>query len=124
MSFSIFTAILISVSLNAISHVLLRKAMLVVNANGGLEQPLFQLAYQVALNPFLVLGMSLYAASIVIWLYVLSKIEVSIAYPFQSIGYIIAAVIALLFLGENVTPARATGIALICGGLFFIARSA
>jgi len=68
--------------------------------------------------------MSLYAASIVIWLYVLSKIEVSIAYPFQSIGYIIAAVIALLFLGENITPARATGIALICGGLFFIARSA
>lgn len=124
MSFSIFAAILISVSLNAISHVLLRKAMLVVNANGGLEQPLFQLAYQVALNPFLVLGMSLYAASIVIWLYVLSKIEVSIAYPFQSIGYIIAAVIALLFLGENITLARATGIALICGGLFFIARSA
>lgn len=124
MSFSIFAAILISVSLNAISHVLLRKAMLVVSANGGLEQPLFQLAYQVALNPFLVLGMSLYAASIVIWLYVLSKIEVSIAYPFQSIGYIIAAVIALLFLGENITLARATGIALVCGGLFFIARSA
>jgi multidrug transporter EmrE-like cation transporter len=124
MPLSLFALIISSVSLNAISHVLLRKAMLAVNANGGPQQSYIELPLHVAFNPFLLLGMSLYAASIVIWLFVLSKIEVSVAYPFQSIGYVIAAVIGLAFLGENVTVSRAFGIALICGGLVFIARSA
>jgi drug/metabolite transporter (DMT)-like permease len=122
MSFPIFLAILVSVSLNASAHILLRKAMLVVNANGGLEQQWLSLAAQVALNPFLVAGMTLYAASIVIWLYVLSKIEVSMAYPYQSIGYVIAGAVGFFYLGENITPFRVAGIALICAGLFFIAR--
>ena len=39
-------------------------------------------------------GMSSYAISIVLWMYVLAKVNVSIAYPFQSFGYIVAAFIS------------------------------
>ncbi len=124
MSQLVFALIISSVSLNALAQVSLRKGMLVLNANGGVEQPVLQLLVQLALNPFLILGLSLYAVSIFIWLYVLSKVEVSLAYPFQSLGYIIAATIGLFFLGENVTLVRAAGIGMICVGLVFIARSA
>jgi multidrug transporter EmrE-like cation transporter len=68
--------------------------------------------------------MTCYAVSIGVWLIVLSKLEVSVAYPLLSIGYVITAVVGLFFLGENVTLLRVFGIALICGGLFFITRTA
>jgi multidrug transporter EmrE-like cation transporter len=54
---------------------------------------------------------------------VLSKTEVSLAYPLLSIGYIIAAVIGYYFLGENVNFTRIGGIALICVGIVVISRS-
>jgi multidrug transporter EmrE-like cation transporter len=120
----VFVAILVSVACNAMAHVFLRKAMIVLNASGGLDQPILVLTYKLATNPYLLIGLLLYPPSILIWLYVLSKIEVSVAYPFQSLGYILAAAVGVMFLGENVTVERAAGIALICSGLFFIARSA
>lgn len=69
-------------------------------------------------------GHGLLLVSIGLWLFVLSKIEVSAAYPLLSIGYVITAVAGVLFLGENVSPSRIGGIILICMGLVLIGRSA
>lgn len=119
---ALFLVILGSVSLNALAQVLLRKAMLSI---GPLPSEFSMDAIlRVALEPWLIAGMLSYAVSILIWLYVLSKAEVSVAYPFLSIGYILAAGMGFFFLGENVTLARAFGIVLICSGLVFISRSA
>ena len=123
MPLSLFATILGSVALNALAQVLLRKAMLSV----GLLRPDVsptQYALTLATEPWLLGGMLCYAVSILIWLFVLSKAEVSVAYPFLSIGYVIAAAMGFFFLGENVTVTRMLGIALICSGLVFISRSA
>jgi multidrug transporter EmrE-like cation transporter len=123
MALSLFALIIGSVALNAMAQVLLRKAMLSV----GAMQPgtsTVHYALSVATEPWLIAGMLCYAVSILIWLLVLSKTEVSVAYPFLSVGYVIAAALGFFFLGENVTPARVLGIALICSGLVFVARSA
>jgi len=68
--------------------------------------------------------MTCYALSIGIWLIVLGKTEVSLAYPLLSIGYIITAIIGYYILGENVNLTRIAGIALICFGIVVISRSA
>jgi multidrug transporter EmrE-like cation transporter len=68
--------------------------------------------------------MACYCLSIGIWLIVLSRLEVSAAYPLLSIGYIITAVVGYFFLDENVDSSRIAGIALICVGIVFISRSA
>jgi multidrug transporter EmrE-like cation transporter len=68
--------------------------------------------------------MACYCLSIGIWLIVLSRLEVSAAYPLLSIGYIITAVVGYFFLHENVDSSRIAGIALICVGIVFISRSA
>ena len=82
-------------------------------------------ALAVVLNPWFIAGMACYVVSIGVWLIVLSsKLEVSVAYPLLSIGYIITAVVGFFFLGENVTLLRVFGIALICSGLLFITRTA
>ena len=57
-------------------------------------------------------------------LVVLSRVEVSAAYPMLSIGYVLAAVMGYFFLGESVGVERMAGIALICGGVLLVARTA
>jgi multidrug transporter EmrE-like cation transporter len=122
MALSLLAIIIGSVALNALAQVLLRNAMLAIGQM-DLQSPL-QYVLAVATQPWLIGGMFCYAISIVIWLYVLSKVEVSMAYPFSSIGYVIAAFIGFMFLGEHVTVTRVFGLALICFGLVFVARSA
>jgi drug/metabolite transporter (DMT)-like permease len=115
--------ILSSVALNALAQVFLRKAMLAVGPLSAFADAPLRLVFAVVLQPALIAGMLCYSVSIVAWLFVLSKVEVSAAYPFLSIGYVIAALVGFFFLGENVTLLRIIGIALICGGLIFISRS-
>jgi multidrug transporter EmrE-like cation transporter len=68
--------------------------------------------------------MTCYAASIELRLAVLSRVQVSVAYPMLSMGYVIAAVLGVIFLGENVGIARAGEILLICAGVYLVARTA
>lgn len=122
MALSLFAFILFSVGLNALAQILLRKGMLEV----GEDDPntATEYAMAVAFEPWLIGGMACYAISIVAWLVVLSRAEVSVAYPFLSLGYVIAAALGFFFLGENLTLTRIIGLALLCGGLVFISRSA
>lgn len=122
MTAALFALVLVSVSLNALAQVVLRKAM----TAGPLPPAAEVLALGMALvtNMWLWLGMACYAASIGLWLAVLSRVQVSAAYPMLSIGYIIAAVLGVAFLGEQVGATRAAGIALICLGVFVVGRTA
>ena len=114
--------ILFSVALNASAQLFLRKGMpnvsLVTN-QGVLE--LAQGAIRVVLNPWVFSGLSCYAISIVLWMYVLSKVQVSFAYPFLSVGYVIVVGAAYLFFREPVSVMKLAGIALICAGVVLVA---
>jgi multidrug transporter EmrE-like cation transporter len=122
MNAATFALVLFSVSLNAMAQVVLRKAM----TAGPLPPASDVVALSFALvgNLWLWAGMACYAASIGLWLIVLSRVEVSAAYPMLSIGYVIAAVMGFFFLGENVGIERIAGIALIGAGVMLVARAA
>ena len=109
---SLIGIVLISVALNALAQVGLRAGM----KAAGFEPSLRWAGQLLASWPFLA-GMACYAVSIVVWLYVLSRLQVSLAYPFQAAGYILGAVLAWLFLGEGVRPLNVLGLALIFLGL-------
>jgi multidrug transporter EmrE-like cation transporter len=74
-------------------------------------------------NGWFIAGMSAYVLSVGAWLVVLSKWEVSAAYPLVSIGFVITAMVGFVFLGEHVTPTRIAGIAVVCAGVFLISRT-
>ncbi|MDX3909588.1 MAG: EamA family transporter [Sphingobium sp.] len=117
-----FGIVLVSVLLNAMAQVVLRKAMTV----SILPPPREVIALGTALvsNVWLWGGMLCYALSIGLWLVVLGRLQVSVAYPMLSIGYIIAALMGVFLLGESLGPARMLGIALICLGVIVIGRTA
>jgi multidrug transporter EmrE-like cation transporter len=115
--------ILASVSLNAAAQVLMRGGMLKAGEIGAGAAALFKALPGMAGNVFLWLSLLCYDVGIIGWMVVLSRVEVSFAYPFLSVGYILSAVIGYFFLGESVTSVRIAGIEVICIGVFLIARS-
>lgn len=123
MNFLTFLLAVASVTLNAFAQIALRKTMQTV---GALPQSLFDYFHfgsQLLLNIWFLTGMSLYAVSIGLWIAVLGKVEVSVAYPLLSLGYIITAVIGYFFLHENVNLIRIVGLTTICVGVVIISRS-
>ncbi|MEO8408974.1 MAG: SMR family transporter [Propionivibrio sp.] len=68
-------------------------------------------------------GLTCYVVSVVIWILALSRVEVSIAYPMLSIGYVVNAGLAWFLFDEAVGPQRLIGIAVIIIGVILVARS-
>jgi multidrug transporter EmrE-like cation transporter len=77
----------------------------------------------IALSPLIVLGLAVYAAGVLIWLFVLAKVELSLAYPFVGIGFIATMLLGAFLLNENLSLARIAGTLLICAGCALVARS-
>ncbi len=74
-------------------------------------------------NKFIILGIILYAISVFLWLGAMSTLDVSFMYPLLSLGYIVTAILAFVFIGENVTLLRWAGIVVIIAGCFMITKS-
>lgn len=113
--------ILSSVLLNCLAQLLMRKGMLLIG-NVGLESLVAQ-SVNMLTNIWLWLAMVCYAVSVFLWMVVLSKVEVSYAYPFLSVGYVLAAIAGYFFFSESLTLMRILGIFIICLGVYLISRS-
>ena len=74
------------------------------------------------LNPWVMAGLITFVISMASHLFVLSKVEISFAYPFLSLAYIVVAMAAWTWFGEDLNAYRMAGIALICGGTVLIAQ--
>lgn len=115
--------ILFGVFLNAAAQLLLKQGMLQVGYFSFSFANLLPVTYQVMFNPYIFLGLSSYVVSVVVWLLVLSRVEVSFAYPLLSVGYIVSTLAAYYFFGEQVTVTRVAGILVIILGVVLITRS-
>jgi multidrug transporter EmrE-like cation transporter len=78
----------------------------------------------VAASPFIWIGLGIYTASVLCWIWVLSKTDVSVAYPFVGLGFVLTAIMGAVFLHENVSPLRIAGTLLVIFGCVLIAKSA
>jgi len=115
----IFTGVL----LNAAAQLLLKAG---TNAVGQFEfsvQNLVPVGTKLALEPHIAGGVACYVVSLVVWIMGLSRVEVSIAYPMLSIGYVLNAAAAWYLFGESLTAQKLLGIAFIVAGVFLVARS-
>jgi multidrug transporter EmrE-like cation transporter len=77
----------------------------------------------VFLRPGILGGLACYAISVVIWVAVLSESEVSFAYPFLGLGFVLVTMASWLLLGEALTVQRLAGTVLIAFGVVVLARS-
>ena len=68
-------------------------------------------------------GLGCYVLSVVVWILALARVEVSVAYPMLSIGYVVNALAAWRLFGENLSGVRVAGIGIILLGVWLVARS-
>ncbi|EHL79073.1 EamA family transporter [Bacillus smithii] len=72
------------------------------------------------LSPYILTGLILYGAATVLWLFILSKVPLSVAYPIQSLAYVFALFGAYFFFGETLTSWKIAGVLLIVAGVAMI----
>lgn len=115
--------ILFTVFTNAAAQILLKNGMLRL---GVFEFSLTGIASaipQIALNPFVLVGLFTFVVSMSSHLLVLSRVDISFAFPFLSLAYVIVALYSHFVFGEDMNFYRISGIAVICLGTFLISRS-
>jgi drug/metabolite transporter (DMT)-like permease len=118
-----FSLIMCGVLLNSGAQIFLKAGMRNIGHFDFTLANFWPISLQVAMSPWIILGLASYVLSVVVWLLVLSRTDVSIAYPMISLGYVVSAMAAYFFLGEHLSLIRMTGIFIILFGVFIVARS-
>jgi drug/metabolite transporter (DMT)-like permease len=122
MSLATFFLIIVSVSLSSVAQIALKAGMSasrVLMALGS-DRPVDG-ALAIVSTPFVWVGIALYGFSATSWLFVLAKVEVSLAYPFVGLGFLLTAALAVVFLGETMTLVRIIGTCLVAIGVVLVA---
>jgi multidrug transporter EmrE-like cation transporter len=123
MTWAAFALVMTGVLLNAIAQLALKAS---VSDTGVINLDLHSLlssAGSLATNLWLWVGLICYAISVVVWILALSRVDVSIAYPMLSIGYILNAVAASHLFNEPMGVGKVIGIGVIILGVYILARS-
>jgi len=123
MTWSAFSLVLAGVLLNAVAQLALKASVNETGAIGLDMTSLWSSAQSLLASIWLWMGLVCYGVSVVVWLLALSRVDVSIAYPMLSIGYVVNAVAAWQLFGESLGPGRLAGIGLIIIGVCVLARS-
>ena len=74
-------------------------------------------------SPLVWLGLALYGLGALAWILVLTRLDLSLAYPFLALNFVLIAIASRLFLGEAIPALRWAGIVVICFGILVIAKS-
>ena len=75
-------------------------------------------------SPPIIFGLFMYAMSAFAWMIVLSRLDLSIAYPFVALNFVLITVISKFVFSETVPVIRWLGVAFICVGIVLVAYSA
>jgi multidrug transporter EmrE-like cation transporter len=115
--------VLTGVLLNAAAQLLLKTGSRAIAGISFSVANTWTLVERIALNPPILAGLALYVVSVVFWILALSRVDVSIAYPMLSIGYIVTALAGWLLFSEALSVPRVAGILIIIVGVWLVARS-
>jgi len=123
MTWAAFALVMTGVLLNAVAQLALKAS---VSDTGIIDldmQSLLSSAGSLASNIWLWLGLICYGISVVVWILALSRVDVSIAYPMLSVGYIVNAIAASHLFNEPLGIGKVIGIGIIIVGVYVLARS-
>ncbi len=116
--------VVICIVFGAIGQILMKSGMSQIGPIGGLSKLTSpNTVFSIFTNVFVIGGLLLYAIAAFLWLGALSNLNVSFMYPLLSLGYVLAALMGLIFLKEDITMLRWAGIVFVVAGSFMILRT-
>jgi len=115
--------ILAVVTTNAMSQLLLKKGMINIGKFDFTASGIIQMLPRIVFSAYVIGGLLTLMFSMGLHLLALSRVDISFAYPFLSISYVIVLFAGYFLFGELITAYRIVGVGLICIGTVFIAQS-
>lgn len=122
MTARLFLLILASVSLSALAQLALKVGT--TSAADGRSAGIGGEIGGLVQSPMILLGLCLYGVGALLWLFVLGRAPLSLAYPFVGIGFILTMLAGAWWLDESLSAARIAGTLMIAAGCVLVARSA
>lgn len=108
----------IAISLNALANILIK-----VGVTGKVGKIDLRMIVGIITTPAIIGGILSFIFALVAYGYVLSKMDLSIAYPLMtSIGFAIVTLASWLFLKAIITPIQIIGFLFILSGVWMVAK--
>lgn len=120
-SFLLITAVS---SMTVASQIFLKKGLMAIRETGGVSlQNIHLMLLKLLQNKFALLGLVFAVIATLVWLMVISKVELTAAFPVSgAIFYLLLFVFSWLFLGEAITVWKISGVIAILSGVFLISK--
>ena len=114
--------IIVSVALSSGSQIILKLGM----TSREIQSSIYsgdpaQIALSIGTSPPVIAGLACFGLSAILWLFVLSRVPLSSAYPFVSLGILVTVLASWLLLGETISLAKIGGVGFIIGGILLVA---
>ena len=116
-----YILLIVNVFLTVIGQILMKQGMNQIGKIGGSLTDIVPKLIQALTNPFVIGGISVYGFTTMLWLIILSRVKLSIAYPMLSLGYIFSIFFAWLLFRESVPKVRILGAVVIWLGVYLVA---
>lgn len=123
MSLLTFALIIATVTASACAQLALKLGMSSPAVTAALPQGGKELILAVASSPLVWTGLAIYGSSVAVWLWILSKVDLSLAYPFVGVSFVVVMLFGVFLLDETVSPLRMIGTLLIAAGCVLVAKS-
>lgn len=118
-----FALVLAGVLLNACAQLLIKAGATTAGHFSFTPDHIIRAGLHFATQWQILAGLACYAVSVVVWILALTRVQVSVAYPMLSLGYLVTAVAAWWLFGEALSVHKLLGIAVIIAGVVLLARS-
>ena len=110
--------LLFAVGAAAVGQVMLKHGMQIASTRAASTRG--SLAFAAATSPWVLFGLVVFAVSATAWLAALSRVPLSVAYPFNALGYLGILTASILVLHERANVWTWVGSLLVVSGLIIV----
>jgi len=122
--FKVLAIIAIKDTIESFGDLFLKKGALATGISNVVMSNMLEFASRMIASPWLWIGIIFLLANFFLWIALLSRVDLSVAFPMSSLTYIIVPILAITFLHEKVLLTRWAGIVFIIAGISLTSRSA
>lgn len=118
MSIAYWALVFLGVTLSSLGSIFLKAGATRI----AHDQGIFNAALQAAFEWRLLLGVLMYIVPVIIWIYLLKKLDITFLQPLFSLVYVITPILAITYLGESISAYKWAGIAIILLGIYISSK--
>jgi drug/metabolite transporter (DMT)-like permease len=116
-----FLLLFFNVLLTVIGQILFKHGMNMIGRISSMQDAIGKLT-QAFLNPYILSGIAIYGFTTLVWLVILSRVKLSIAYPMLSSGYVLSILFSWMLFKESIPKVRIIGALIICIGVYLVTQ--